>query len=181
MLNRILCAGIGGQGVLTLGMLLAEAAAAQDKFVTWVPSYGSEMRGGAASCQLKISDEPIGNPYVQEVDVLVALTENAVTGNASRVEDDGYIIINSSIVKKLPDGIKCKVIGIPANEIAVQQDNPKGVGVTLVGAIIACTGLLPFDLAKKEIKLYFEHKGIAVEPNERVFAAGYEYAKNLMQ
>lgn len=178
MLNKIICSGIGGQGVLTLGMILAEAAAAQDKYVTWVPSYGSEMRGGSASCQIKISDEPIGSPYVQELDVLVALTENAVKEYAEKVADEGYIIINSSIVEKIPEGLHSKVIRIPANEIALKEENPKGVGVTIVGAIIACTGLLPFETAKETIKGYFQHKGIAAEPNERVFAAGYEYVKN---
>lgn len=177
MLYRILCAGMGGQGVLTLGMILAEASAAQDKYVTWVPAYGSEMRGGDASCQLKISDEAIGNPYAQEVDILVALTEKAVNDHISKVEDDGLLIVNSSIVKNLPQDIKCKVIGIPANEIAIREENPKGVGVTIVGGIIASTGIMPYDLTKDAIRAYFEHKGIPTEPNEKVFTAGYEFVK----
>jgi len=180
MLNKIICAGVGGQGVLTLGMILAEAAAAQDKYVTWVPSYGSEMRGGAASCQIKISDEPIGSPYIQEMDVLVALTEKSVDEYTAKVADGGYIIINSSVVEKVPEGLHCKAICIPASEIALKEENPKGVGVIIVGAIIACTGLLPFETARETIKEYFQHKGIAVEPNERVFTAGYEYVKNII-
>ena len=180
MLNKIICSGVGGQGVLTLGMILAEAAAAQDQYVTWVPSYGSEMRGGAASCQIKISDEPVGSPYIQEIDVLVAMNEASITQFGDMVTEDGFIIINSSIIENVPDVKNGKIIAIPANEIANNNNNPKGAGVSIIGAIIACTGMLPFDGAKQAIEEYFNNKGIAAGPNVAVFTEGYKYAEGLL-
>ena len=77
-MTEIICAGFGGQGVLTLGMILATAGAKDGKNVTWIPSYGSEMRGGAANCNLKISEKEIASPYVRKIDILVALNEDSI-------------------------------------------------------------------------------------------------------
>lgn len=175
MLKRIICSGLGGQGVLTLGMILAHAAAAEGKYVTWVPSYSSEMRGGSANCKIKISDDPIGSPYVKKIDILVALDEGSLGQFADQVQPGGCIVVNSSIIENIPEYPDKEIIKIPANDIAEKLENPKGTSLAIVGAIIAHSQLISYDVASEAIKEYFAAKKINVEKNEEVFNAGYHY------
>lgn len=177
MLSNIICAGVGGQGVLTLGMLLAETAAANGKYVTWVPEYGATMRGGAANTKVKISDEPIISPFMEDIDILVALDSAPLKELGNSVEEGGYILVESSLVQEIPDIPERRIIKVPAVEIAEKLGNPKGMSVAVVGAIVACTNLFPLEAATAAIEDYFEHKGLPVEKNRAVFVEGYNFMK----
>ena len=95
MIYKIIIAGAGGQGVMLLGKILAEAAMREDKFVTWLPSYGAEVRGGTANCSVVISDEEIGSPIIGSADILIVLNEPSLVRFQKRVKNNGLIVVNS--------------------------------------------------------------------------------------
>ena len=166
--------------MLTLGMILAEAAASQGKFVTWVPEYGSEMRGGSASCKVKIGDDPIISPFMEEVDVLIALHKEPLDHFADAVEEGGIIIVESQLVEDVPEYTGRKVFKVPAAEIAEKHKNPKSMSVAMAGAIIASSEILPFEAAAEALESYFNNKKLPVDVNKAVFADGYHYMKSLI-
>lgn len=181
MLKRIVSAGFSGQGVLTFGMILAEAAASQGKYVTWTPEYGSAMRGGWSCTKVKISDDEIISPFMEKMDVLVALSEEAIDNFAESVIENGYILVEESLMENIGDYPNRKVIGVPATEIAEKNDNAKGMSIVMVGASIAAADLFPIDVATAAVVSYFEHKGYPVEKNKAVFIDGYNYVKENMK
>jgi 2-oxoglutarate ferredoxin oxidoreductase subunit gamma len=176
MMIQLTCSGLGGQGVLTLGLILAELAADQGKHVTWVPSYGSEMRGGAANCAIKISDAEIISPYIEEMDLLVALAPQALSKYQDLVRPGGCVIVNSSIVKdyRKKDGLRH--LEIPANEIALAEGNARGVNLAIIGATIAYSKMTSGEAGADGVDAYFARKKIANPKNRAVFLAGYEAA-----
>lgn len=180
MLNNIFCAGLGGQGVLTLGMLLAEMAASEGLFVTWTPEYGGEMRGGSANVKVKISDEELISPFMDEIDILVTLDKKPLAESIAKVEPGGVVLYENSLVTELPDRKDVRYVGVPATAIAERLGNPKGMSVAIVGAIIALTDMFPLDIATSAVEYYFSHKGLPVDKNKAVFIEGYnELKKNL--
>lgn len=157
---EIICAGFGGQGVLLSGLILATAGMKNGQNVTWYPSYGSEMRGGTANCNIKISDGEIASPYAKKLDILIAMNEVSIGKFEERIKPNGTLIVNSSLVKedrKYRDDIN--VYKIPATDIASELNNPRGTNVVMLGATIAATGLFDKEFFKKAIDEYFAEKG----------------------
>lgn len=179
MLSKIVCSGVGGQGVLTLGNILAEAAASRGLYVTWVPEYGAEMRGGSASCKVKVSDEPIVSPFMNDVDILVALHTKAIEGFSQKVEKGGAIVVDSDILHdvSVPEGVH--LVSVPATTLAEKIGNPRGMSVIMVGAVIAYSDLFPLDVAVDAVTSYFEAKHIPAEANKAAFLEGYHFVKSM--
>lgn len=178
MTYEMICAGFGGQGVLTAGLILIHAAASQDLFVSWSPSYGSEMRGGTANCNVVLSDEEIGSPYPNRLDILLAMNDPSVGKFQEMVRAGGRIFVNSSIVRQdriYPKGIQ--VFEIPATELANSLQNPKGANIVMLGALIRVTELIPKDVFMGEIEKYFAAKGKNNPRNAECFLTGYEQVK----
>lgn len=177
MLQKITCSGIGGQGVLTLGTILAETAAALGLFATWLPEYEGAMRGGASASKVKISDEKIISPFMEEIDILVALNEASLQLYGEQVVENGYIIIEEELVPDVPKYQNKKVVKIPAIKLVADIGNPKGMSVAVAGAIVACADLFPYDTALEAVGAYFESKHLPVDENKAAFAAGYRFVK----
>ena len=173
---QIICSGFGGQGILTLGLILAEIANDLDKHIVWIPSYGGEMRGGTANCTLTISDEPIINPYIEEVDLLVALNKPALERFSPRVRPGGCIIVNSSIVKQYEKVKGVKYIELPATEIAMAEQNERGIGLVFVAASMAYLKFASKEEGAAGVEAYFAKKHIKNPKNKPVYLAGYEAA-----
>lgn len=180
MKKEMICAGFGGQGVLTAGMILVEAGMRSGKNVLFYPSYGSEMRGGTANCTVKISDKRIASPVSKHPDILLALNTPAVDKFESCVKSGGVLLVNSSIVpadRRFREDIT--VIKIPATDIATEEKNLKAANLVMLGALAAGTGLFETDYLEKAVLAFFEKKGKAVynEKNaacyERGAAAAY--------
>ena len=130
--KEIICAGFGGQGVLTAGMLLINAGMEQDKNVLFYPSYGSEMRGGTANCTVKVSEKLIASPISKHPDILFTMNTPAIDKFEERLKPGGLLLVNSSIVpedRKYRDDIK--IIKIPATDIAAEVRNPKGANLVI--------------------------------------------------
>lgn len=179
----ISCAGFGGQGILTAGILLAHAGIHNKDTVTWYPSYGAEMRGGTANCVVKINDTPIASPYAKTFDILFAMNGPSVDKFKMTVKPGGTILVNTSMVtldeKTYPDTVD--VFGVPADDLAQQTNNPKGANLVMLGSMIKKTGLFEIELFEKTMCQYFEEKGKAKfnQNNKKALMAGYEVFNKL--
>ena len=136
MLQEMIFAGFGGQGVLSMGTLLAYAAMKEGKEVSWMPSYGPEMRGGTANCIVNISDQPISSPIVSEYDVAVVLNQPSLRKFESRVKRGGFLIWESTNIKTPPTRTDIDLYPIPAVDKATHElKNVKVMNMLLLGAL----------------------------------------------
>lgn len=136
MTEKILIAGSGGQGVMLLGKLLAEAAMIEGKFTTWLPAYGAEVRGGTAYCMVIISDEKISSPLIEKADTLILMNEPSFDRFIPRVKAKGLCIVNSSLVRKdklVSKKYACQIKAAPFTEIALKEGNAKVANVIALG------------------------------------------------
>ena len=160
MLKRIICSGFGGQGILTTGILLAYAGFQSKYQITWYPSYGSEMRGGTANCTVKLSDEEIASPYVQEIDILLTLNEPSIDKFEPQVAPGGWLFVNAPLVnpeRQYRGDIK--VVKVDAEGLAKQAGNPKGANIAMIGAMLKSTGLFSLQDYETAMSNYFTEKG----------------------
>ncbi len=127
MLFKAIFAGFGGQGVLSMGLNLAQAALLEGKSLTYLPAYGAEMRGGTANCTVAISDEEIASPVASSPDFLVAMNEPSLTRFQNQVQSGGLFFINSSLIETAVSRGDVDVIEVPANDMAEELGNLKGV------------------------------------------------------
>ncbi|ACL03926.1 2-oxoacid ferredoxin oxidoreductase, gamma subunit [Desulfatibacillum aliphaticivorans] len=151
--TRILCAGFGGQGALLIGKLVAEAGMAEGKFVTWLPSYGPEMRGGTANVMVVVSDKPVGSPIFTKMDVLVALNQPSLDKFAKDTKDGGLIITNSDLCGDPENKDKIKLAPVPLTKIAEEIGNVKAANMVGVGALLQLTGCVD----RKSVEDYLSH------------------------
>lgn len=180
MKKEIICAGFGGQGVLTAGMILAEAGMKAEQEVLFYPSYGSEMRGGTANCTVKISDKRIASPVSKHPDILLTLNTPAVEKFENSLVSGGVLLVNSSIVsgdRTYRDDIQ--VIRIPATDIATEAKNLKAANLVMLGALAEYSRLFEPEYLKQAILSFFEKKGKSAynEKNALCYQKGVEAAK----
>lgn len=146
MLQEMIFAGFGGQGVLSMGTLLAYAAMKEGKEVSWMPSYGPEMRGGTANCIVNISDQPISSPIVSSYDVGIVLNQPSLNKFESRIKNDGIFIWESTNIKQPPTRSDIQTFALPAVEKATQElNNVKVMNMIVLGALIKINGIVNKD------------------------------------
>jgi len=143
MLQEMIFAGFGGQGVLSMGTLLAYAAMKEGKEVSWMPSYGPEMRGGTANCIVNISDQPISSPIVSEYDVAVVLNQPSLRKFESRVKGGGILIWESTNIKNPPSRTDIDIYPIPAVEKATNElKNLRVMNMLLLGSLVKINNIV---------------------------------------
>jgi 2-oxoisovalerate ferredoxin oxidoreductase beta subunit len=172
--KTIKVAGFGGQGVLLLGQLIAEMGMREHMEVSWLPSYGPEMRSGSAHCHVTLSHERIGAPVITRPEVLVAMNEPSLRKFGATVKTGGVILYNG---RALPEDLHYEGISvacIPASEIADQLGSAKVGNVVMLGALLEATDCLPFTTASHVLEGFVKNKKLA-EMNEKALAAGREY------
>ena len=176
MLKEIICAGFGGQGIITTGILISHCAFETGNQFTWYPSYGAEMRGGTANCTIKISDEEIASPLAKEIDILVAMSAPAIDKFEANLRPGGYLFVNSSLVtdRKYRDDIN--VVEVNTTALAEEAKNPKGANIVMIGALIKRTGIMTFEGCSDAIEKYFTEHGKAKfnDANHAALKIGYE-------
>lgn len=145
MHEEVVFAGFGGQGVLFAGQLLSYAAMHEGKHVTWIPSYGPEMRGGTANCTVVVSDEPIGSPLVSHPSVVVAFNNPSVIKYQDEVKPGGLLVINSSIVDVEVTRSDIVVLYIPATDIANELGEVRMTNMILSGAMVAARPMITVE------------------------------------
>ena len=151
---RITLAGFGGQGVLFAGKVIAYAGLIENKEVSWMPSYGPEMRGGSANCSVVVSDEPVGSPRVEDADVVVAMNKPSLAVFEKSVVPGGLLIYNSSLIDVQPTRTDIRVAAIPANDIAAELGSAKVTNMVMLGAVAQLTG----DFTVEELVDAMRHK-----------------------
>jgi 2-oxoglutarate ferredoxin oxidoreductase subunit gamma len=137
MTEKIILAGFGGQGVLLAGKLLCIAGMREGKFVSHIPSYGAEMRGGTANCQVIISDEEIASPVVFHPDIAIVLNTPSLIKFESRVRPGGLLIYNSSLIDVKPSRDDITVVDIAANDIADNEGSSRSANMAAIGKLLA--------------------------------------------
>jgi len=143
MLQEMIFAGFGGQGVLSMGTLLAYAAMKEGKEVSWMPSYGPEMRGGTANCIVNISDQPISSPIVSEYDVAVVLNQPSLRKFESRVKEGAFLIWESTNIKTPPTRTNIDIYPIPAIDKATNElKNVRVMNMLLLGSLIKINNIV---------------------------------------
>lgn len=173
--TNILLAGFGGQGILFSGKLLATAGLLEDKEVSWLPSYGPEMRGGTANCSVVISNCPIGSPLVIEPDVLVAMNQPSLDTFIDRVVPGGIVIVDSLLVSQVPKREGIRVFEIPAAKMCEDAGIKGLANVLLAGKVVAETGVVTLEGINQALdKSIPPKRAHLLEPNKKAFAMGYE-------
>lgn len=152
---KMFFAGSGGQGTLAIGQMIAKAAMQEGKEVTWLPSYGPEMRGGTANCTVVVSDKSISCPLIHEADMLVVMNLPSLRKFESMLVPGGLLIMNSSLIAEDPVRTDIRVIKIPANDIAVELGSEKAANMIVLGSILKETGVVSYETVLAELEHMF--------------------------
>lgn len=179
MTNEVIMSGFGGQGIMLMGQLITYAGMLENKNVSWIPSYGPEMRGGTAYCSIIISDEPIGAPIVTEPSIVVAMNLPSLDKFENSLRPGGTLIINSSLIERDAKRTDIKVYKIPANDIANEIGNNKVTNMVVLGAIIAATNSVDANSVLKAFAKMFAKKPSLLEINETALKQGAEYISKI--
>src|SRR5512138_567954 len=179
MQKEIIIAGFGGQGVLFGWKMLAVAAIDAGREVTWIPSYGPEMRGGTANCTVVIADEEIGSPMVEHPPLAIALNLPSFDKYEQELQSGGTLIVNKSMVDRPAKRTDIKVVFVPCNEIAEEVGDKKLLTVVAVGALLTALTDLTLDDVKKALEGHMpaRHKDL-LPKNLEALRRGYEAARN---
>ena len=178
MTTQILIAGFGGQGVLFAGKCLAYEGLYENKQVSWLPSYGPEMRGGTANCSVILSDEPVGSPIVSNPDVLIVMNLPSLDKYENATVKGGKIFVDSTLISKKVARADVDAFYIPATKIAQELGIPTLANMVIVGKSIKETGIVTFESACEAMKkvVSARHQDL-LEANIKALNAGFNYAE----
>jgi 2-oxoglutarate ferredoxin oxidoreductase subunit gamma len=176
MQTEVIISGFGGQGTLYAGQVLVYAAMDEGKQVTWIPSYGPEMRGGTANCTVVISDEEIGSPTVKHPKAVLALNLPSLDKYEDMIAPGGCLVVNESMVNRKPERTDIRVVMLPANEIAREIGNERATNMVMLGALLANMDILPIEALEKALKNHTAQRlQKFVEMNIQALRRGGEY------
>ena len=178
MERNLMIAGFGGQGVMTMGKLLAEATSqATDLNVTFFPSYGAAMRGGTSNCYVVISDEPIGAPVSYQLEDLVVMNGPSLRKFIGNLKPGGTLFVNSTIVTEEIERDDIKVIKAPVTQMAIDIGNERALNVIMLGVYVGATDAVPEEVIIKGIEHKFEAKPKLIAPNVDAFKMGLKIGR----
>jgi len=170
--------GFGGQGALFAGQLLAYSGMAEDLHVTWIPSYGPEMRGGTANCTVIVSEEEIGAPIIHNPSAAVVLNLPSMEKYEPLVKPGGVLVVNTSLVELKSERDDIRVLYVPASDIATELGNPRMANLVMLGALIAATGIVDKATVETQLEAHLSERHRKwLEPNKTALAKGAELAK----
>jgi 2-oxoglutarate ferredoxin oxidoreductase subunit gamma len=180
MQTEIIIAGFGGQGVLFGGQVVAYAAMDAGKEVTWIPSYGPEMRGGTANCTVVIADEEIGSPMVEHPPLAIALNLPSFDKYEESLQSGGTLIVNKSMVDRGPKREDIHVVFVPCNEIAEEIGDKKLLNMVAIGALLTALPQLSLEDVKKALQGHMpaRHQDLLAK-NLEALKRGYDAASNV--
>lgn len=173
---QILIAGFGGQGVLFAGKFLATKGLIEEKNVSWLPSYGPEMRGGTANCSVIISDEPVGSPIVSEPDCLIAMNLPSLKRYENSVVTGGMIIVDSTLIEEKIERDDVSVFYVPATKMAKEEGFATLANMILCGKLIKESADIHFENTEGALKKVIPaRKANLLDINLKALKVGYEY------
>jgi len=177
MQTDIILAGFGGQGILLIGKMLAYAGMHEGKEVSWLPSYGPEMRGGTCNCTVVVSDHPVGSPVVRSPKVVIAMNRPSLDKFEPMLKPKGLLFINSSLIDRKAQRDDVETIYVPANEVAIACGSPKAANMVILGALVGRTGMVTLDGLKATINDTFAGKDKIIQLNYLALEKGYAIGK----
>ena len=179
MKEQCIFAGFGGQGMLLIGKFLAEAGMETGKHVSWLPSYGPEMRGGTANCSVVVSDRPVASPLINVADTVLAMNKPSLLKFEGSVKAGGLLLVNSSIIDIKTSREDVDTVYVPCNEIAESIGNLKGPNVVFLGAYIAKKpDVISEDAIINAMRIELgEKKAKFLDGNIKALQAGMAYVK----
>ena len=178
MMTRTIFSGFGGQGVLSMGFTLANAAMLEGKYVTYLPSYGVEVRGGTANCTVVVSDEEIAPPVASEPEFVVAMNQPSFNRFQNILSAGGLICVNASLVNTDVARSDIEVLSIPTTELAERLGTTKVANMIMLGALIKASGIISFDDMIKNLgELLGEGKAKLIKLNKEALEVGFNYVK----
>ncbi|MCD6136282.1 2-oxoacid:acceptor oxidoreductase family protein [Candidatus Bipolaricaulota bacterium] len=178
MQQSVIIAGFGGQGVILAGKILAQAAMDHGLEVTWLPSYGPEMRGGTANCTVVMADETVGSPIVDDPSAVIAMNLPSLDKFEGIVAQGGRIILNASLIDRDVERSDLKVTKLLLNDLSAKAGSSKAINMVALGAYVKATGVIPIDVVKETMREMLEKggKGRFVEANAKALDLGYDAA-----
>jgi 2-oxoglutarate ferredoxin oxidoreductase subunit gamma len=178
MHEEVIISGFGGQGALFAGQLLTYTGMDEGWHVTWIPSYGPEMRGGTAHCIVIISDDVIGSPIVSQPSVCIVMNPASMEKYEPLVKPGGLLVANSTLVRERSARKDIQVVYVPANDLAAELGNAKMANVVLLGAALGAREILPIEYVKRSMDLHIPERRKSIrEPNKRALDRGVQYAR----
>ena len=178
MTTNMLFAGFGGQGILFSGKFLAYEGLLEDKAVSWLPSYGPEMRGGTASCSVIISDTPVGSPIVSNPDVLIAMNMPSLDKYEPAAVKGGKIFVDSALIDRKVEREDVEAYYIPATKLASDEGLNGLANMIMVGYVIKKTGIIPFENIDRALqKVVPASKQHLLDSNKKALELGFNYAE----
>ena len=174
--TQILIAGFGGQGVLFAGKFLAYKGLTEDMQVSWLPSYGPEMRGGTANCSIVLSDTPVGSPIITNPDVLVAMNLPSLQKFVDSVVPGGQIFVDSTLIDMKVERTDVQVFYIPATQLAKDAGFSSLANMVLTGKVLKECGAVPFAGNQQTLEAFIPaKKANLIEANCKALQIGYDY------
>lgn len=174
MLIKTIFAGFGGQGVLSMGLNLAQAAMLEGKYITYLPSYGAEMRGGTANCTVAVSDEEIASPVASSPEFIVAMNQPSLIRFQNQIESGGLFFINSSLVEAEISRGDIDIVEVPANSIAEELGSPRSANMVMLGAFTKKSNLVSLSSVIEALKDTLKNKQKLIAINKKALQAGYD-------
>lgn len=177
MIKKTVFSGFGGQGVLMMGYVLAVSGMRDGRHVTYLPTYGAEVRGGTANCTVVVSDEEIFSPVASTLDYAVIMNKPSLVKYQPMMSEGGLIIINSSLVTDIPSRQDVQFVRIPANDIARELGSDRTINMIMLGALVARTGITTQDSIMKGLsEIIKAKKASLMELNRKGLEKGAEYS-----
>jgi 2-oxoglutarate ferredoxin oxidoreductase subunit gamma len=168
--------GFGGQGIQSAGRLIAYAGMLEDKHVSFLPSYGPEMRGGTSNCHVIVSDEPVGSPILNSATVVMAMNRPSMDKFESYLESGGILLIDSSLINREPVRKDIKVFAIPATQIASDMGNLAFANIVMLGKLIKETGVVSTENFERALKKVLPERKHYLIPDEmKALKTGMDY------
>lgn len=179
MAHEVIISGFGGQGVMSMGQLLTYAGMLEDKNVSWLPSYGPEMRGGTANCSVIVSDDMVGSPIVTEATAVIAMNLPSLEKFEKAIIPHGLLIINSSLIERQAKREDIKTYYIPANEIADELGNSRVANMVMLGAYLEKTKVVSPDSIIESLKeVLGSSKAHLIPVNQEALKRGAQLVKD---
>jgi len=172
--HKYIISGFGGQGVMSMGMMLAYAGMLEDKEVTWLPSYGPEMRGGTANCSVVISDKPISSPVVTKATSVITMNLPSLIKFQDNLKEGGNLFINSSLIDEKASRKDVHAYYITANDMALVLGNDKTSNMIMLGAVLSKTATVSLKSVEKVLEKLFKNKQSLIPLNIKALNLGYE-------
>jgi 2-oxoglutarate ferredoxin oxidoreductase subunit gamma len=177
MLERVIFAGFGGQGVLTIGKMVARMGMQKFEHVTYFPSYGTEVRGGTANCQVILSDQEIASPIAERADSAILMNQPSLERFLPRVKRQGLAFVNTSLIESPEDR---RIVPLPATEIASELNDVRAANIIMLGAYLSGRKWADKKLFIKSLEEMFKKKGEeTLELNLKAFELGWNYKPEL--